>query len=89
VLVFAGLVALGVTMLRQQAALEFPEAQPGDALRQLKFRRPAVRPAAAGRDGGSARLDELERLVVLHDRGDLTDEEFAVEKTHLAGAPHS
>ena len=29
------------------------------------------------------RLDEMERLAQLHDRGALTDEEFAAEKSQL------
>jgi hypothetical protein len=69
ILVFAGLLALGVTMLRRETALEFPAGA-----------------AAAGAAGTAVpgRLDELERLVALHDRGGLTDEEFAAEKTLLA-----
>jgi hypothetical protein len=51
--------------------------------RQTEAEFPAVETAgAAPRVNG--RLDELERLVALHDRGDLTDEEFAAEKTQLA-----
>jgi hypothetical protein len=73
VLLFAGLLALGVAMLRRETALEFPRAKSGDAL-------PATAPAAVGIRG---RLDELERLVALHNSGDLTDDEFADEKTHL------
>src|SRR3954449_8566917 len=69
ILLFAGLLALGVTMLRRETALEFPAGV-----------------AAAGTSGTvvPGRLDELERLVALHDRGDLTDEEFAAQKTLLA-----
>jgi hypothetical protein len=33
------------------------------------------------------RLDEIERLVTLHDKGALTDAEFAAEKAHLVAAP--
>jgi hypothetical protein len=84
---FAGLFALGIAMLRRETALEFPDAQRGDALRALRQRRAAgnTRKAAAPAPTGDlgVHLDELERLVALHDRGDLTDAEFAVEKTHL------
>jgi hypothetical protein len=80
ILVFAGLLALGVTMLRQQTALEFPNAQHGEALRRMRTGRRRAEPAASGR------VDELERLAGLHDRGVLTDEEFAAEKAHLVGS---
>jgi hypothetical protein len=93
ILLFAGLLALGVAMLRRETALEFPAAQHGDAMRGLRERRaagtarkaavqPEAAPAMAG--GIGTRLDELERLVAMHDRGDLTDDEFAAEKVHLA-----
>jgi hypothetical protein len=93
VLLFAALLALGVAMLRRETALEFPAAQHGDALRGLRERRAAgkarkttVQPEAAALAAariGGARLDELERLVALHNSGDLTDDEFAREKMHL------
>jgi hypothetical protein len=41
--VFIVLVVLGVTALRRETALEFPAAQPGDALRELRARRAAAR----------------------------------------------
>jgi hypothetical protein len=72
ILLFAALLALGVYMLRRETAVEFP----------------AVAVATAGGPGGSgSRLDEIERLATLHDRGDLTDEEFAAEKVQLVGGP--
>ena len=87
ILIFAGLIALGVAMLRRGTAREFPDTNSGDAVRQLQSRWWAARnrgPAVAvAGNGGSARLDEIERLIALHDRGDLTDAEFAAEKTHL------
>jgi hypothetical protein len=85
ILLFAVLIALGVTMLRRETALEFPHAEHGDALRQLRQRRAKVHktPAAA-----ATRLDDLDRLAALHDRGDLTDEEFAAEKLQLGSNNH-
>ena len=46
-----------------------------------KLRRPEVR--RAGED--DARLEQLERLAALHEKGVLTDEEFAAEKARLLG----
>jgi hypothetical protein len=90
ILIFAGLLALGVAMLRREAGREFPDAQAGFFMRELDARRSAARspqPAVAGSGNGMTdRLAEIERLVALHDKGDLTDAEFAAEKTHLVGS---
>jgi hypothetical protein len=91
ILIFAGLLAIGVAMLRTETAKEFPGTQSGYFLRELYAKRSASRaskpaPAVAG-NGTSARLDEIERLVALHDKGDLTDAEFAAEKAHLVASP--
>lgn len=79
---FSALLALGVTVLRRQTADEFPDAQHGDALRQLRERRHATRagktPAKAAPTSG-----EIERLVVLHDSGNLSDTEFAAAKSKI------
>jgi hypothetical protein len=88
---FAALLALGVAMLRRQTAAEFPNAQSGDALRELRERRAAVtapESAAPTRDpgkaaGASMTLAEIDRLVELHERGDLSDSEFAAAKTRV------
>jgi hypothetical protein len=72
--VFAALMALGVTMLRRQTADEFPAGAGGAA----------VAVAAGSATVVPDRLDELERLVALHDKGSLTDDEFAAEKNLLA-----
>ncbi len=44
-----------------------------------------VLPAAASVDPETARLDQLDRLATMRDRGVLTDEEFAEEKKRLMG----
>lgn len=49
-----------------------------------KLRLPDVRRPAAG-DGEDTRLQRLERLGALHEKGVLTDEEFATEKSRLLG----
>src|SRR5512133_967046 len=43
ILLFAALLALGVTVLRRQTAAEFPGVQRGDAMRELRERREAAR----------------------------------------------
>jgi hypothetical protein len=101
ILVFAALLALGVTMLRRQTAIEFPDIQPGQALRDFRQQRAqagaraaaaaqvaAARTSAGGAAGataspapGSRRVDSLERLAALRDRGAITDDEYQAEKT--------
>jgi len=92
ILLFAVLLALGVTVLRRQTAVEFPAVQRGDALREQRERREAARArkstagAAAAAPAVPARseaVDDLERLVALHDSGQLSDTEFAAAKTQV------
>jgi hypothetical protein len=86
---FIVLLGLGVDALRRQTAREFPGAQAGDTGRAVRAlfseRRRGAAPAAAlaGSGGAGGRVVELERLAELHDRGSLTDEEFAAEKAAL------
>jgi hypothetical protein len=104
ILLFAVLLAYGVTMLRRETALEFPGIEPGQALRDFRDHRakaharktaPSPPPPAAHAGvaeaavtraapaPASGRVETLERLAALRDRGALTDEEFAAEKTHV------
>ena len=95
ILLFAALLALGVTVLRHQTAVEFPGVQRGDAMRELRERREAARAhtsatraraAASAVPAGPApnqAVDDLERLVALHDSGQLSDAEFAAAKTRV------
>jgi hypothetical protein len=98
ILLFAALLALGVTVLRRQTAAEFPGVQRGDAMRELRERREAARartsatgphaaaqPVATGPapPAPSQAIADLERLVTLHDSGHLSDAEFARAKTQV------
>ena len=86
---FIVLLAVGVTGLRRQTAREFPDAQPEDSMHLVRAWRaegrqraaPAAASTPAAANGG--RIGELERLAQLHDRGALTDAEFATEKAAL------
>ena len=82
VLLFFGLTMLGVAALRRQTAEEFPDAVPGTTRAALRNAGEALRsrqPVAAG----NTHVADLERLSSLHDRGSLSDEEFANEKSAL------
>jgi Short C-terminal domain len=103
ILVFAALLALGVTMLRRETAREFPEIEHGQALHDLQAQRahsragqsasPAVpsTQATVGNSGTTARspapslgrVETLERLAALRDRGAITNDEYQAEKTHV------
>ncbi len=91
VLIIAGLLALGTEALRRQTLQEFPDASlAGEGLRESwgrmrdsvsqrvsSARESRATPRAAPED---ARLERLERLAALHERGVLSDAEFEAQK---------
>ena len=93
------LLAFGVTMLRRETALEFPGIEHGQALHEFQASRagktaPPVPAAAATTIGGSGqaepapaggigRVETLERLAALRDRGAITTDEYQAEKAHV------
>ncbi|HUO71732.1 MAG TPA: SHOCT domain-containing protein [Solirubrobacteraceae bacterium] len=99
ILVFAVLLAYGVTVLRRQTAVEFAGIQHGHALRDLRDQRaraharktaPPSPPTIAGSAASntppaatSGRVETLERLAALRANGTITDEEFTAEKAHV------
>ena len=103
ILVFAALLALGVTMLRRETALEFPGTQHGQALHDFAAQQAeapdgsaasAQTTATSTRTGdpddvaaaplsSSGRVETIERLAGLRDRGAITDDEYEAEKTHV------
>lgn len=79
ILLFAGLLVLGMELLRRDVAVEFPNARAGETKERLRAsweRRPRRRARADG-------LGELERLAALHDRGVLSDREFDAQKVRI------
>jgi hypothetical protein len=89
IIVIAALVVLGVELLRRSTAEQFPNAQRGDTLHAAQAWYSAHRSGTATTSSADARAghraDELERLAALHDRGALTDEEFASQKALVLG----
>lgn len=91
IIAFIALLAIGVTALRRQTAREFPDAQPGDSMGSIvawnaEGHQPSPSTVAPNPDNpgpSSGHVAELERLAELHDRGALTDAEFATEKAAL------
>ncbi len=83
-------VAVGLFELRRQAMREFPEAELADPVRRIREQAVALwtsrgrgREAPPAADPEDRRLERLERLAALHERGVLSDEEFAAEKRSL------
>ena len=98
ILVFAVLLALGVTMLRRETAREFPDIEHGQALHDFSARRAHSRAGEAASAPAQAipatvsspssassmgRVETLERLAALRDSGAITDDEYQAEKTHV------
>jgi hypothetical protein len=75
--IVAILAFVGLELLRRQTVREFPKA-----VGHYDFRWPGRRPASGG--ATSDRVESLERLSALHERGALTDEEYEAEKALLA-----
>jgi hypothetical protein len=73
---------IGLEVLRRQTVREFPET-----IRALGLRAALARYSGGGPRSnepvGEATVDRLERLAALHERGALTDEEYAAEKAVL------
>ncbi len=89
IIVLGVLGAIGIEALRRMVAREFPDATERDLGGQVGA---GLRSAYHGLRGGTpeaaaeARYGSLERLASLHDRGAISDDEFAAEKeTLLAG----
>lgn len=80
-----GFAFLGLELLRRQAVREFPNAVRGAASARAIFPRlPFGRAeATAGEPVAATKVDRLERLAALHERGALTDEEYQAEKQLL------
>jgi hypothetical protein len=84
---FAG---YGIFDLRRDCIAEFPDATMTDLWARTKARATAMRhgiaPGARRPEPHDTRLERLERLGSLHERGVLSDEEFAAEKSAILAA---
>jgi hypothetical protein len=89
ILLMIALISFGFYLLRQQTMLEFPDAQMGDAAHRMRGWWDEHRPGRSGHHaatgGSGAGVADLERLSDLHERGKLTDEEFAAAKSQITG----
>jgi Short C-terminal domain len=98
-LLIIALVVAGVEVLRRQTVREFPGARAPNmeeltrestarvrALAERLRRGMRGRPPAAPAAPAATRVEQLERLAALHEKGALTDAEFAAEKAALRRA---
>jgi hypothetical protein len=77
VVIVAVLAFVGLEVLRRQTVREFP-----DAVGNYQLHWPRRR--SAGAEAAPARVESLERLAALHERGALSDDEYEAEKALLA-----
>ena len=82
-IVLAVLIVLGVEALRRKTAAEFPDAQSGDTTTAIRGWYSGRREHGAPVPPNGEHVASIERLAALHDRGALTDAEFAAEKASL------
>ena len=78
----------GRHVARRQAEQEQYSQEQDDRISNLEAQQPnqqAPAPAPASSSGSSEMLDQLNQLADLHQRGVLTDDEFAAAKAKLFG----
>ena len=81
----AVLMVLGTEALRRQAETEFPDATFGgfgERMRGSVLRRPADEPQAPPRE---SKIDQLERITALRDKGALSEEQYESAKAEVLG----
>jgi hypothetical protein len=81
----AVLMVLGTEALRRQAETEFPDATFGgfgERMRGSVSRRPADVPQASPRE---SKIDQLERITALRDKGALSEEQYEAAKAEVLG----
>jgi hypothetical protein len=82
----AGLIVLGIEVLRRQIVREFPDAVAGETTQALRARFSRDKGAAApAGNGEGGHIADLERLAKLRDSGVLSEAEFSSQKQALIG----
>jgi hypothetical protein len=84
-LLLAVLMVLGTEALRRQAETEFPDATFGgfgERMRGSVSRRPTDEPQAPPRE---SKIDQLERITALRDKGALSEEQYEAAKAEVLG----
>jgi hypothetical protein len=84
-ILLAVLMVLGTEALRRQAATEFPDADfggLGDRMRASVPGRSSAEPQAPPRE---SKIDQLERITALREKGALTEEQYEAAKAEVFG----
>lgn len=81
VLLIIVIASLGFWALCRETVREFPDVEPGGFLAGLRERGSSIGRARGKPAASEDRFAQLERLGALHDKGILSDDEFAAEKT--------
>jgi hypothetical protein len=81
-LILAVLMVIGTELLRRQAAAEFPDATFGGLGDRV---RTSVPGRAARSPTPETKIDEIERLSELKEKGALTEQEFESAKAEVLG----
>jgi Short C-terminal domain len=82
-LLFTILAFVGAHVLREEIATEFPDAQPISMRAALGEKFGRARAAMTSAPAAPSKATELERLMALHDKGAITDDEYAEAKREL------
>jgi hypothetical protein len=88
-LLFTILAFVGAHVLRDQIEEEFPDAEVVSVRTAISGRFDRARAATGRAQRAPSTAAELERLMALHDRGAITDDEYAAAKGELLAAPGS
>jgi hypothetical protein len=81
IVIITVLAFVGLEIFRRQTVREFPDAVQGDSMSLRAAFASLGRSDRTEASGEDPKMDRLERLAALHDRGALTDEEYEAEKT--------
>jgi hypothetical protein len=88
-LLFTILAFVGAHVLREEIAEQFPDAEHGSMGAAISEKIAHARAATSVAAAAPSQASELERLVALHDRKAITDDEYAAAKRELLAAPGS
>jgi hypothetical protein len=86
-LLFTILAFFGAYVLREQIAREFPDAHPISMRAAMEEKLGRARAAMRSAPAGPSMATELERLTALHEKGAITDDEYAAAKGELLAVP--
>jgi hypothetical protein len=85
-ILLALLMVLGTEALRRQAAAEFPDAAFGGFGERMRAATPGRAAAAPAAPATESKVDQIERLSALKEKGALSEEQYEAAKAEVLGA---